>query len=133
MSFLGYLILLIFWFQGFKVKAPYPTWNICQLCYKNSTLFRCSACKTVKYCSKQCQIMDWSNHKDDCVKCAQKTSQKNRTERSASTSSSTSKWHVLSTIGTFVRHIAGLLMAFIHSFLLIHHKSGLAHHKILPH
>jgi hypothetical protein len=29
-------------------------------------LFKCSACKQVYYCSKECQRADWKNHKESC-------------------------------------------------------------------
>lgn len=28
----------------------------------------CSECKAVKYCSKDCQLADWSSHKSECSK-----------------------------------------------------------------
>lgn len=35
---------------------------------KDSTnMSKCSKCKTAKYCSKRCQLMDWSEHKKWCA------------------------------------------------------------------
>jgi hypothetical protein len=28
---------------------------------------RCSKCKSVRYCSKECQVSDWKRHKMDCA------------------------------------------------------------------
>lgn len=39
----------------------------CQFCGKEGAL-RCSKCKRVYYCSKQCQVRDWPMHKSVCGK-----------------------------------------------------------------
>ena len=39
----------------------------CSVCGKESTS-RCSKCKTVYYCSRECQLRDWPNHKQSCNK-----------------------------------------------------------------
>ena len=31
-------------------------------------LQRCSGCKCVRYCCKECQLNDWKNHKKICIK-----------------------------------------------------------------
>lgn len=41
--------------------------NQCQRCNSESTS-RCSKCKTAKYCSRECQVSDWSKHKQTCGK-----------------------------------------------------------------
>jgi hypothetical protein len=33
---------------------------------KGGKLLRCSKCKEVVYCSKDCQVKDWSLHKKQC-------------------------------------------------------------------
>ncbi|KAJ7861968.1 hypothetical protein B0H14DRAFT_517125 [Mycena olivaceomarginata] len=33
---------------------------------KKTVVNRCSACKLVSYCSKECQRLDWKNHKTQC-------------------------------------------------------------------
>lgn len=38
----------------------------CQRCEKTSTRI-CKDCKTVDYCSKECQLEDWNTHKTTCV------------------------------------------------------------------
>jgi hypothetical protein len=38
----------------------------CKTCLKKTKLLRCTKCKKVSYCSKQCQSADWKNHKVDC-------------------------------------------------------------------
>jgi hypothetical protein len=35
-------------------------------CYMNKTRMLCSGCKTVSYCSSECQSLDWKRHKKDC-------------------------------------------------------------------
>lgn len=43
--------------------------NICIICKTDeSTITICSGCKSqVSYCSKECQIYDWKNHKQQCI------------------------------------------------------------------
>ena len=38
----------------------------CQTCEKMDPPFRCSACKTVQYCSEACQRADWCRHDKEC-------------------------------------------------------------------
>lgn len=39
----------------------------CSHCHKQvEVLNRCSACKSVAYCGKECQKEDWKNHKAVC-------------------------------------------------------------------
>jgi len=41
----------------------------CNSCWKtaeDASLLNCSACGLVKYCSKECQVEDWSKHKNGC-------------------------------------------------------------------
>jgi len=38
----------------------------CQKSMPIKELFRCARCKNVLYCSQQCQITDWSQHKKEC-------------------------------------------------------------------
>ncbi|RNA05698.1 histone-lysine N-methyltransferase SMYD3 [Brachionus plicatilis] len=41
----------------------------CDFCFKESSrCLRCSRCKFMHYCSKQCQINDWSIHEHECKK-----------------------------------------------------------------
>ena len=38
--------------------------------FKNAdhvTLYLCSRCRTISYCSRDCQVKDWKNHKSFCV------------------------------------------------------------------
>jgi len=39
----------------------------CQVDQKQKKLSRCSRCRTVYYCSQQCQLTDWSRHKKFCL------------------------------------------------------------------
>jgi hypothetical protein len=40
----------------------------CSTCLKKGILKRCSKCKKVFYCSKECQKKDWNFHKTICKK-----------------------------------------------------------------
>lgn len=40
--------------------------KIC-ICQKKTNLKKCSRCKKVSYCSKDCQLKDWTRHKISCV------------------------------------------------------------------
>lgn len=43
--------------------------NPCKVCWKtNENMQICSACKSVHYCSKDCQKLDWKSHKTACFK-----------------------------------------------------------------
>ncbi|XP_071084689.1 uncharacterized protein [Haliotis cracherodii] len=45
-----------------------PDCEICHLCKKRGDgMKKCARCKTVLYCSKTCQRMDWPQHKLECV------------------------------------------------------------------
>ncbi|KAH9932707.1 uncharacterized protein BXZ73DRAFT_89879 [Epithele typhae] len=37
----------------------------CEFCGENATL-KCSACKHTRYCSEECQKLDWKQHKKGC-------------------------------------------------------------------
>jgi hypothetical protein len=41
--------------------------RFCATCgTRDGTLFRCSSCKTIRYCSKACQTAGWKRHKVAC-------------------------------------------------------------------
>ena len=42
--------------------------KICSKCGKLDSTFKCSKCKNVYYCSKECQISHWAQHKIFCSK-----------------------------------------------------------------
>ncbi|KAJ7054610.1 hypothetical protein C8F01DRAFT_1162157 [Mycena amicta] len=49
-----------------------PSKDECFLCKKPgdggpASLQRCSRCRTVPYCSRECQTSDWKNHKKNCM------------------------------------------------------------------
>lgn len=48
--------------------------NICVVCGKGDYLLRCSRCKSVYYCSKEHQKLDWKKHKSNCQKNKEATS-----------------------------------------------------------
>ncbi len=41
--------------------------HICEVCYTNNYLFRCSQCRLRYYCSSQCQNLDWKYHRIFCL------------------------------------------------------------------
>ena len=44
-------------------KAP----RVCQMCGKEAAkMKKCSVCKRVRYCSEECQLKDWKEHKKAC-------------------------------------------------------------------
>ena len=46
-----------------------PRTGMCVACLKeaeDATLFNCSACGMAKYCSRECQVGDWSSHRHLC-------------------------------------------------------------------
>ena len=52
------------------VPSDSPTDQVrCRACGKQEgSLSLCSKCKIVRYCSKECQVKDWKDHKKNCVK-----------------------------------------------------------------
>ena len=44
--------------------------ELCAVCKKEpevgQVLKRCTACFSVAYCSKKCQVKDWKRHKEEC-------------------------------------------------------------------
>ena len=34
---------------------------------KKDKLSKCGKCQAITYCSRECQVEDWSRHKDNCV------------------------------------------------------------------
>lgn len=48
---------------GLKQKSMYPC-RVC-ICWAQKT---CAQCHTAHYCSKRCQIQDWTTHKKKCIK-----------------------------------------------------------------
>lgn len=44
--------------------------RICPICGRKAKL-RCTRCKAKFYCSKECQALDWKNHKPQCKKVAE--------------------------------------------------------------
>ena len=53
---------------GMTSEAPTDEGR-CRACGKQGgSLSLCGKCKTVRYCSKECQVKDWKVHKKNCVK-----------------------------------------------------------------
>ncbi|KAL1952960.1 hypothetical protein VTO42DRAFT_3827 [Malbranchea cinnamomea] len=48
----------------------------CQKCGEPNRLLECGRCGIAKYCSKECQVADWSSHKYSCNKAAKKDGEK---------------------------------------------------------
>ncbi|KAJ6624931.1 hypothetical protein B0H10DRAFT_1783805 [Mycena sp. CBHHK59/15] len=55
--------------QEYTVKIS-SNENTCAVCHKaaldNTKLLKCSGCKEVDYCGKECQVADWKRHKVVC-------------------------------------------------------------------
>ncbi|KAJ7060326.1 hypothetical protein C8F01DRAFT_1231577 [Mycena amicta] len=50
-------------------RLPIPATDVCFVCKKPSEeLLRCSGCRTIHYCSRECQKQDWKSHKSICMK-----------------------------------------------------------------
>jgi hypothetical protein len=50
------------------VLANTTTLSCCKTCGKSEqSLFRCSVCRSVTYCSKKCQKTNWQDHKLECI------------------------------------------------------------------
>ena len=41
--------------------------RVCNYCHWDEKCNRCSKCKIVSYCSKNCQRTHWSYHRDFCT------------------------------------------------------------------
>ncbi|GKZ01270.1 hypothetical protein MPSEU_001078000 [Mayamaea pseudoterrestris] len=48
-------------------NCSHPT---CERYGDTSTMFKCAQCKSVNYCSKECQVSDWKAHRSDCKRIA---------------------------------------------------------------
>lgn len=42
--------------------------DCCSVCGKNADLKTCKECHKIKYCSRECQRVDWNTHKTNCKK-----------------------------------------------------------------
>lgn len=63
--FVGEIIMEV---NPFSAMLHKSNWNtMCFYCFKESdSLKRCSKCKLVKYCSRDCQAQDWREHEIEC-------------------------------------------------------------------
>ena len=53
----------------FSTKNKVLNWHSCRVCGESlRPLKLCSMCKSVHYCSRECQKLDWRDggHKDEC-------------------------------------------------------------------
>ena len=48
-----------------EIGGPNASKGKCKVCFKESTK-KCSRCRRVSYCSRECQSRDWRQHKKDC-------------------------------------------------------------------
>lgn len=53
----------------YEKRAETSTKVVCNFCHKwnPGNFMRCSRCKSVCYCSRDCQVQDWSEHKKNCA------------------------------------------------------------------
>jgi len=51
-----------------KLLNDFPVTMLCKVCFKQYgvKLKYCSVCKSTSYCSRECQVKDWKNHKMEC-------------------------------------------------------------------
>jgi hypothetical protein len=55
--------------QELQMGTHAPESGVCECCHKNERqvmLLRCSSCRTVWYCSKECQQKHWKSHRQTC-------------------------------------------------------------------
>lgn len=53
--------------EDYEMKTKLETRKTCVLCSKKMGKARyCGGCKSVCYCDKNCQKLDWENHKNIC-------------------------------------------------------------------
>jgi len=43
----------------------------CFVCGSTDKIYFCANCRKISYCSKNCQIIDWKNHKKTCINVAE--------------------------------------------------------------
>lgn len=55
------------WVKALLEAKPYCD-NCCGMASPGTRLMRCSRCKQVQYCCKQCQLLAWKTHKRNCQK-----------------------------------------------------------------
>lgn len=55
-------------------KAKTAKSGCCDICYKvcpkSEIILTCSRCEAEMYCSRECQLSDWRNHKVTCKRLA---------------------------------------------------------------
>lgn len=76
------------WWQELSVERPAKT---CALCYRPGDK-KCSKCKSVYYCSRDCQLLDFKEHKRVCVEPAKVRKQLLKPEYPASELCSDEMW-----------------------------------------
>jgi len=54
--------------EGLQLCQIFPSsyTNVCTICLTPNATKVCSKCKTKRYCSKECQSLDWKQHKPLC-------------------------------------------------------------------
>ncbi|TFY77154.1 hypothetical protein EWM64_g6857 [Hericium alpestre] len=69
--------------------------SYCQKVYGRANLRKCSKCKFVRYCSKDCQAKAWPTHKASCVVTAQLHAQLQEDPERKAKNDALSRWIVL--------------------------------------
>jgi len=97
--------------------------NSCNWCgttkSKTGTLFLCSGCKDMYYCSRDCQKQEWSDHKRECQKKKKKRTFSAKVEQIFLRWSASSKFK-LSTVPLAINYVQNVALPFqFNEFLLI--------------
>ena len=75
-------MMATFWIS--KISKTCGSNRVCDVCLQTvEKIFLCQRCQHAKYCSKECQILDWKEkgHKKACKLMAKEKWQKEKTER----------------------------------------------------
>ena len=72
----------------FIPSVPFDFWdegeNKCRSCgSKEGTLLRCTQCKAVMYCGRECQTTDWKKHRKECKKWKEESEKQARSRLTA--------------------------------------------------
>lgn len=70
------------WKKEAKSMDKIAVCNGCRETFPKPTMLACSKCMSARYCSTECQLKDWSKHKERCKKIRAMTARKDETKNS---------------------------------------------------